>query len=44
MVAMTSFHADKCCYLVNAHSVCSVPTQQRPPVPGVQYIRTCYIK
>jgi len=30
MAAMTSFHAAKCCHLVNGHSA---PTRQRPSVP-----------
>jgi len=39
MAVMTTFHAEKCCHLVNAHSVCSATLYQCP----LYYIRrpTC---
>jgi len=37
MAAMTLFHAEMCCSLVNAHTASS----QHQPVPDLQYIHTC---
>jgi len=43
MADMTPFHAEKCCRLARNKKRLLASMQQRPPVPDLQYIRTCSV-
>jgi len=42
MAATASFHAEKCCHLMNAHAASARYLSSRVPVPDLQYIHACY--